>query len=76
MLYFNSHSKVVLPSGTRVKAIRYSFGINMFLDAPGGDAANTAGLCGDFNGNPNDDFNKGGDKQAHGNPTSFGNSWR
>lgn len=71
-----SQIKVILPSGAKVTATHHPWGLNVHLRAPGDDAENTAGLCGDFNGEKNDEFRKGGDKQAHADPVSFAKSWR
>nr|XP_058945176.1 von Willebrand factor D and EGF domain-containing protein-like [Pocillopora verrucosa] len=70
-----SEYEVRLPSGTRVKIQRYSWGNSVYLYAPRSDFSKTEGMCGNFNGDPNDDF-LGGDNQSHTDQEAFGLSWR
>ena len=67
--------KVRLPSGTIVKIQHNYWGNNVYLQAPKADRGKTKGMCGNFNGDPNDDY-LGGDKILHNDPDSFGQSWR
>ena len=67
--------KVRLPSGTIVKIQHNYWGNNVYLQAPKADRGKTNGMCGNFNGDPNDDY-LGGDKILHNDPDSFGQSWR
>ena len=47
------------------------------MEAPKFDAGKTEGMCGNFNGKKDDDFNLGGDQKPHGNDgDAFGESWR
>ena len=47
--------KVRLPSGTIVKIQHNYWGNNVYLQAPKADRGKTKGMCGNFNGDPNDD---------------------
>ncbi|XP_022787242.1 von Willebrand factor D and EGF domain-containing protein-like [Stylophora pistillata] len=67
---------VRLPSGTVVRIKRYSWGNNVEMEAPQFDEGKTLGMCGNFDGDPNNDFEQGGDKQSYGDADSFGESWR
>lgn len=51
------------------------WGNNVYLKAPHSDKGKTEGMCGNFNGDPDDDF-LGGDKKMHTNQDAFGQSWR
>lgn len=70
-----SEYEVRLPSGTIVKIQHNYWGNNVYLQAPKADRGKTKGMCGNFNGDPNDDY-LGGDKILHNDPDSFGQSWR
>ena len=74
----NFFAKVRLPSGTVVKIARYSWGSNVEMQAPKSDKTKTEGMCGNFDGDPNNEFKHGGpdgDKNTR-NQNSFGASWR
>lgn len=46
------------------------------MEAPKFDKGQTEGMCGNFDGDQNNDFDLGGDKKPHGDADSFGESWR
>lgn len=69
--------QVVLPSGTRIKVIREFYGMNVYLYAAGDDESPTPGLCGNFNGNQNEEFLRGKDNEpTNGDSTTFARSWK
>ena len=53
-------AKVILPSGTVVRITRYSWGNNVEMQAPKSDKTKTEGMCGNFDGDPNNEFKHGG----------------
>ena len=55
---------------------RYSWGNNVELEAPKFDVGKTEGMCGNFDNNPSNDFDHGGDKKQYCTDDSFGESWR
>ena len=59
-----------------VRINRYSWGNDVTMEAPRSDKGKTDGMCGNFNGDESDEFVFGGDKQAHTDADSFGESWR
>ena len=71
-------AKVRLPSGTVVKITRYSWGNNVKMQAPKSDKTKTEGMCGNFDGDPNNEFKHGGPNgdRNTGDQNSFGESWR
>ena len=71
-------AKVILPSGTVVRITRYSWGNNVEMQAPKSDKTKTEGMCGNFDGDPNNEFKHGGPDggQNTGDHNSFGESWR
>ena len=73
--FFLFSSQVRLPSGTIVRIQHNYWGNNVYLQAPQSDRNKTQGMCGNFNGNQDDDF-LGGDNQLHGDQDAFGQSWR
>ncbi|XP_023101598.2 IgGFc-binding protein [Felis catus] len=54
--------------------VAYDLVYNVRVTIPGNYHRQLCGLCGDYNGDPKDDFRKPDGSQA-GNPTEFGNSW-
>uniref|UniRef100_A0A667HHH3 Fc gamma binding protein n=1 Tax=Lynx canadensis TaxID=61383 RepID=A0A667HHH3_LYNCA len=54
--------------------VAYDLVYNVRVTIPGNYYRQLCGLCGDYNGDPKDDFRKPDGSQA-GNPTEFGNSW-
>ena len=76
LLFF--FSKVRLPSGTVVKIKRYYWGNNVEVQAPKSDKTKTEGMCGNFDGDPNNEFEFGGPDgdQKTADQNSFGESWR
>ncbi|KAK3746011.1 hypothetical protein QZH41_011285, partial [Actinostola sp. cb2023] len=67
---------VILPSGTRVRVERYDWGLNVYVKAFNVQPNSIYGLCGNFNGRQDDEFQNGGDKKQHADGHSFGKSWR
>ena len=48
--------KITLPSGVKVIVDRQGWGLNLYVWAPADPENPSEGLCGDNNGNPDDDF--------------------
>ena len=48
----------------------------MEMEAPQFDKGQTEGMCGNFDGVRDNDFNLGGDGRPHADETAFGESWR
>ena len=48
----------------------------MEMEAPQFDRGQTEGMCGNFDGIKDNDFDLGGDGQPHVDQTAFGESWR
>lgn len=67
---------MILPSGIRIRVLRYGWGVSLIVYAFQENSNSIEGLCGNFNNDPSDDFNNGGDKQNHANAASFTRSWR
>ncbi|KAK3722302.1 hypothetical protein QZH41_017750, partial [Actinostola sp. cb2023] len=67
---------VILPSGTRVRVERYDWGLSVYVKAFNVQPNSIYGLCGNFNGRQDDEFQNGGDKKQHTDGDSFGKSWR
>ncbi|XP_041845054.1 IgGFc-binding protein isoform X2 [Melanotaenia boesemani] len=55
--------------------VRYDWNHNLVLTLSGNYAGKTCGLCGNFNGKPNDDFTTPSGTQANG-VVAFGSSWK
>ena len=51
-------------SGAEVEAKAYYWGLNVKITVPSDDRGNTVGLCGNNNGDKNDDYN-GANPKAH-----------
>ncbi|XP_048577280.1 von Willebrand factor D and EGF domain-containing protein isoform X3 [Nematostella vectensis] len=66
---------VLLPSGTKVEVIRLDWGMNIKVNAFK-NSNSIRGLCGNMNGDSNDEFQHGGDGHSHADATRFGLSWR
>ena len=62
--------KITLPSGVKVIVNRRSWGLNLNVWAPADPEYPSEGLCGDNNGNPDDDFGQWNT------PNLFGEHWR
>ena len=69
-------TKVRLPSGTVVRITRYSWGNNVKMEAPKSDETRTEGMCGNFDGQKDNEFSFGGDGRSHSSADDFGESWR
>lgn len=54
--------------------VAYNLLYNVRVTVPGNYYQQLCGLCGDYNGDPKDDFRKPDDSQAS-SPSEFGNSW-
>ena len=59
-----------------VKIKRYYWGNNVEMEAPKSDKTKTEGMCGNFDGEANNDFSYGGDTKSYTDEDSFGESWR
>ena len=59
-----------------VRITRYSWGNNVKMEAPKSDGAKTEGMCRNFDGKPDNEFEFGGNGEPHSNADSFGESWR
>ena len=59
-----------------VRITRYSWGNNVKMEAPKSDGTKTEGMCGNFDGEPDNDFEFGGNGKSHSNADDFGESWR
>ncbi|XP_046888278.1 IgGFc-binding protein-like [Hypomesus transpacificus] len=78
-----NEGKVVLSQMGRFAVIQTDFGLTVKYDwehhlvvsLPASYAGKTCGLCGNFNGNPNDDYSTPLGTQARGVP-AFGSSWK
>ena len=68
--------KVRLPSGTVVTIKRHYWGNDVYMQAPKSDKTKTEGMCGNYDGIKDNEFNFGGDKNSYTDPDSFGESWR
>ena len=62
-------------SGSTVLAEARDWGMSIYVTIPGSDVGNTSGLCGNNDGNPNNDF-IGPDGQTKSTDTEFVESWR
>ncbi len=65
-----------MPSGARVQVDVYYWGMNIFVTGLPRDAGRTFGLCGNYDGNPNNDLrdhrtDQGYTLQASGHPIEF-----
>lgn len=74
-------AQVNLPSSTEVKVTAADYGLDVHLLAPPVDSGEARGLCGTFDGNPNNEFtHRDGhvDPMCHfcPRPDSFTDSWR
>ena len=67
-MYFSI--KITLPSGIKVIVDRQNWGMNLYLWAPMDKNNPSEGLCGNNNGDPNDDFGQ------FNSPNQFGEHWR
>ena len=48
----------------------------MKMEAPKSDGTKTEGMCGNFDGEPDNEFEFGGNGKSHSNADDFGESWR
>jgi len=65
---------VRLPSGTVVKISHYSWGNNVIMEAPRSDKTKTEGMCGNYDGDKDNDLKSG--EKTYTDPDAFGESWR
>uniref|UniRef100_A0A665VUJ8 Fc fragment of IgG binding protein n=1 Tax=Echeneis naucrates TaxID=173247 RepID=A0A665VUJ8_ECHNA len=78
-----NNDKLMMFQSGRSVVIQTDFGLTVSYDwehylvvtLSGSFAGKTCGLCGNFNGNPNDDFTTPSGTQADG-PVAFGSSWK
>ena len=62
--------KITLPSGVKIIVDRHNWGLNLYVWAPADPDNPSEGLCGNNNGNANDDFGQWNS------PNQFGEHWR
>lgn len=79
---FNNDKLVLFQSGHSVLietdfglTVRYDWNSRLFVSLTKSYAGKTCGLCGNFNGNPNDDFTTPSGTQAN-TALAFGSSWK
>lgn len=69
-----------MSSGTRISVLRSGKSLDVRINAPATDKGKVSGLCGNFNGDPGDDFDKGGDGKRNASEKErekeFASSWR
>ncbi|KAK2910366.1 hypothetical protein Q8A73_008081 [Channa argus] len=74
LVLFQSGRSVVIETDFGL-TVRYDWEHYLVVNLPGTYAGKTCGLCGNFNGNPSDDFTTPSGTQADG-AVAFGSSWK
>lgn len=67
--------QITFSSGAFVRVDVADWGMSLTVRAPGSDRGHTEGLCGTYDGQPNNDFHKEGGETVE-DSASFFNAWR
>lgn len=67
--------QITFSSGAFVRVDVADWGMSLTVRAPGSDSGHTEGLCGTYDGQPDNDFHKEGGETVK-DSASFINAWR